>query len=454
MKRLRFLFIILLILFNIPNIYANSISVSDDETVYIITAPDGSIEKTVVVDWIRVEGNGNYTIYDSGASLSNIRRLLGDAKVSVSSDRVKIEGEVNGFSDIYYRGETKKSLPVALSITYYLDGKKTTYKDAMGKSGRLRVEFLIKNKLKKRVKIGNSEEDVYVPFTAILNGNFPSSKIRDIKVSEGGSTTVAGSRINVTIMGMPQPDFKCWLELSMDKIELSSLQIVLVPSSPALAGLMESFSNYIGSIEQMDQVLKFQQDLLKQMSQELKVSMNSNVEDSLNNIEKMKENFDKQEIIINDILKFLDSLIDRNNRMLLIVKEMNNGGELLKLLEEDRKELENMKEKIIAIKNNNQEMNRFLSDIPVDDIRNIINSLSRIQMSLNAIAEGGFVGFVMIPGINMVRDGIKTAKQEIEKNKERMDVLERLAKSYDTFIGKPSNAKKSSVRFVYYIKFE
>ena len=457
-NRLKFLFIsLLLITLSINSAFASNLSISDDETVYAITRPDGSLEKTVVVDWIRVEGDGEYAIYDGGKDLNNVRKLLGDASVSFSDSRVKIEGRVNGISDIYYRGETKKPLPLSLNITYYLNGKKTTYQNALDKKGTLRIEFTVKNRLQKRVRIGNDEEDVYVPFTAILNASFPSSRIRDIKISEGGSTIVAGSNINVTLMGMPQPDFKGWLEVSMDKIELSPLQIAVIPSSPALAGLLEGLGDYIGSIEQMDQVLKFQQDLLKQMSQEIKVAIDekgNSIETSLDNAGKMDEILGKQEGMMDDMLKATGKMIDRNNRMRLLAEKMEDGKELLALLEEEKRELEGMKEKLTAMKGNNRELRQFFSLMPVDGIREIMNSLSRIQMSLNAIAEGGFVGFVMIPGINMVRDGIKTAKEEIEKNKERMDVLEGLARNYDTFTGKPGNAKKSSVRFIYYIKFE
>lgn len=455
MRGLKALLVSLLVILNITNVFGNDISISDDETVYAITRPDGSIEKTVVVDWIRIEGNGEYTVYDTGTGLSNIRRLLGDAKVSLSSNRVKIEGKVSGISDIYYRGDTKKKLPLSLSIDYYLNGQRATYETAKGKRGTLRIELTVKNNLQRRVRIGNGEEEVYLPFTAIITGNFPSSKIRDIKVSEGGGISVAGSNINVTIMGMPQPIFRCWLEINMERIELSSLQIAVVPSSPALTDLVKGFSNYIGSIEQMDQILKFQQDLLRQMSQEIKTSIEgSNIETSLDDISKMREKLNRQEDIINEILKTVTRMIDRNSKMISLVKKMGNNRELLDLLEEDRKELEAVQERLSTFKSNNKELSKFFSDIPVDSIRNVMNSLSRIQMSLNAIAEGGFVGFVMIPGINMVREGIKTAKQEIEKSKEKMDILEMLAKSYDTFIGKPSNAKKSSVRFVYHIKFE
>ncbi|MBC7319726.1 hypothetical protein H5T89_03685 [bacterium] len=449
------LFVLFILFFyNVPLSFSNNISVSDDETVYIITDSNGNIEKIVVIDWIRIEGEGNYVVYDSATRLRNVRKLLGDGKVSIEGNNVKIEGKVSGRSDIYYRGETDKKPPVSLGVTYYLNNKKVQYRDVKDKSGTLRIEFALKNRAVNKVKIKDELEEVYTPFTVIITTNFPASKIEDIKVSTGGTVTTAGSNITVNLMGMPQPDFKGWLEVSMDKISLDSIQIVLMPSSPALAGLLNSISEYTSGIEQIDQILKFQQDLLKQMAQEIGSTINNdNLEDSLDNIGKVRDSLDMQIKSLNELDKSIDRMIERNKKMINLAKEDNNGN-LLVLLEEEKKELESLKSRVKSLKESSLEMYKLSSDIPLDSIKNIIASLSRIQMSLNAIAEGGAVGFVMIPGLNMVREGIKTAKSEIEKNKEKMNVLERLAKNYNSFIGKPNNAKKSNVKFVYHIKFE
>lgn len=459
MERVKIILKVLPLLFilffcNVPLSFSNNISVFDDETVYIITDSTGKIEKTVVVNWIRVEGNGSYLIYDSAVGLRNVRKLLGDGRISLVGNRVKIEGKVNGISDIYYRGETDKKPPVSLSVNYYFNNKKVQYKDIKGKGGTLRIEFSFRNRALNRIKIKDELEDVYTPFTVIITTNLPASKVKDVKVSSGGTVATAGSNITVNLMGMPQPDFKCWLEITMDKISLDSIQVVLMPSSPTLAGLLNSISEYMSGIEQIDQILKFQQDLLKQMAQEIGSAINNgNQEDSLDNISKVRDGLDIQIKSLNDLDKNVDRMIERNKRMISLAKESNNES-LLILLEEDKKELESIKLKIKSLKDSTLEMYKLSSDIPLDNIKSIIASLSRIQMSLNAVAEGGAVGFVMIPGLNMVRDGIKTAKAEIEKNREKMNILERLAKNYNTFIGKPDNARKSTVKFVYYIKFE
>lgn len=458
MKKIEFyikiLFLLsILLLYNIPLSFSNSISVSDDETIYAITNPDGRIEKIVVINWIRVEGNGNYVVYDNASNLKNVRKLLGDGRVSLEGNKVKIEGKVNGISDIYYRGETDKKLPVSLDVAYYLNKKKVQYRDAKDKNGTLKIEFTLKNRAVNRVKIKDRIEEVYTPFTIIITTNLPASKIKDIRVSSGGTVTTAGSNITVNIMGMPQPEFKGWLEVSMDKISLGSIKVVLMPSSPALAGLLNSIGEYMSGIEQIDQILKFQQDLLKQMAQEIGITLNNgNVEDSLDNIGRIKDGLDAQIKLLDGLDKDITRMIERNRKIISLAKENNKG--LLDLLEEEVKDLESLRSKIKALKESSMEIYKLLLDIPLDSIKSIIASLSRIQMSLNALAESGTIGFVMIPGLNMVREGIKTAKSELEKNKEKMDILERLAKNYNSFIGRPNNAKKSSVKFVYHIKFE
>jgi hypothetical protein len=128
--------------------------------------------------------------------------------------------------------------------------------------------------------------------------------------------------------------------------------------------------------------------------------------------------------------------------------------DMIGLLENDQKRLKIMITKLTEIKKDLDNLLTTLEGIDVDGIKGLMNSLERIEMSLNAIAEGGVVGFVMIPGLNMLREGIKGGKTEIDVTKERMKVMSDLAKKYDTFIGKPQDAKNSSVRFIYYIKFE
>jgi putative membrane protein len=453
---------ILLVLFLLVSSLAsaNGFYVSDDETVYLIVNPDKGVEKTIVIDWIRVDGNGDYTVYDVGSGLEDVKKILGDGSVVVENNRIKVSGKVDGFADIYYRGETSKNPPVTLSLRYFLDGKRIGYKDVIGKSGTLRIEFLLENKLPHYVRINNSLEEIYTPFIAIINGSLPTSRVKELKLSEGGTKTVIGSNMNFSLTLMPQPKASGWLEVSMDKISFSSIQIVVIPSLPTIPSLTETINKFTGSITQMDQILDFQQKLLKQMAGEIKQQRESkglkNTGEVLDNIGSGIEGVKKDEVNIDEISRYLSDAYNRNEDIISILKGINDTKSLdmIGLLENDQKRLKTMITKLTEIKKDLDNLLTTLQGIDVDGIKGLMNSLERIEMSLNAIAEGGVVGFVMIPGLNMLREGIKGGKIEIDVTKERMKVMSDLAKKYDTFIGKPQDAKNSSVRFIYYIKFE
>jgi hypothetical protein len=310
------------------------------------------------------------------------------------------------------------------------------------------------------VRIDNSVEEVYTPFIAIINGSFPASKVKDLKLSEGGMKMVIGSNMNINLMLMPQPKVSGWLEVTMDKISLTPIQIVILPSSPTIPSLTETIDKFTGSISQLDQILDFQQKLLKQMAGEIKQTRESksvkNIDKALNEIEYDRDNIKKDEAIIDEFLKYLSDTHKRNGEFISSLKEMNDPKclEIAQLLEKDQEKLKTMIQKVDTIGKDIKSIFKTLQDIDVDSIRSLFGSMERIEMSLNAIAEGGVVGFVMIPGLNMLREGIKEGKKEIDVGKDKMKVLSDLAKDYNTFIGKPENAKKSSMRFIYYIKFE
>ncbi|MGC9064159.1 MAG: hypothetical protein ACP5JL_05720 [bacterium] len=453
---------ILLSLFLFLSSYAraNGFYVSDDETVYLIMNPDRGIEKTIVIDWIRVKGNGNYSVYDVGDGLEDIRKILGDGSVTFQSDKIKFSGKVTDFADTYYRGETTKQPPVILDVRFFLNGKKTTYKGAIGKKGTLRIEFFLENKLSHYVKIGTSLEEVYTPFIAIVNGSFSASKVKELRFSDGGMKTTVGSNMSVSLTLMPQPKTSGWIEVDMDKVSLPPIQILVIPSLPTIPSLTETINRFTGSISQMDQILDFQQKLLKQMAGEIRDERESkgmkNTEGILDNIRISLESIKKDKASVDDLSRCLSDTYNRNENIIFLLKEINDPRALdtVALLEKDQERLKDMMKKVADMRKDLDSLSITLKGIDVDSIKGLIGSLERIEMSLNAIAEGGVVGFVMIPGLSTLREGIKGGEKEIDITKEKTKIMGNLAKEYNTFIGKPKNANDSSVRFIYYIKFE
>ncbi|AEH49381.1 hypothetical protein [Parageobacillus thermoglucosidasius] len=98
--------------------------VVDRETVYTLLNSDGTVKKSIVVDWLYFKGNGNVTVTDYGP-LQHIRNISGLEKPVVQNGQIIWDAEVKGERSIYYSGETSQPLPVDVSINYYLNGEKS-----------------------------------------------------------------------------------------------------------------------------------------------------------------------------------------------------------------------------------------------------------------------------------------------------------------------------------------
>ena len=118
----------------LPVFAAAKPSFSKDETVYAVMAPDGSVTSTTV-----------------SAHLYNAAGLSGVTDRSTLTDIVNTESDApftqNGDSltwdttdtDVYYKGNTSRALPVSAAVTYTLDGETAPLENLLGKSGHLTV---------------------------------------------------------------------------------------------------------------------------------------------------------------------------------------------------------------------------------------------------------------------------------------------------------------------------
>ena len=98
--------------------------------------------------------------------------------------------------DIFYSGVTDKKLPIDISITYYLDGEKKEYKDIVGKSGHIDIEYKFIN------NVYNSYNNLYTPFVVTLGSVFNNKDVSNINVSNG---KVVDTGTKSVIVGMASP---------------------------------------------------------------------------------------------------------------------------------------------------------------------------------------------------------------------------------------------------------
>ena len=173
------------------------VSVTKNETVYVVAGADGTAQEVIVSDWLQ-NHDGKDTLADS-SSLKDIQVVKGDAAASGSGSSLSwaADGE-----DVYYQGTSTEDLPVGVAFTYTLDGKEIAPEDLAGKSGKLTIHIQYANHTQETVTVDGKQETMSVPFlmaTAIL---LDSDCCKNIEVDHGMAEN-DGDRTIVMGYGMP-----------------------------------------------------------------------------------------------------------------------------------------------------------------------------------------------------------------------------------------------------------
>lgn len=92
------------------------------------------------------ENKDGDSILQDASDLQNIENVKG-YETFVSDGKNGLTWQADG-ADIYYQGSTEKQLPVAVKLTYKLDGKEVKPEEIAGKSGRvtIRIDYEIKKR--------------------------------------------------------------------------------------------------------------------------------------------------------------------------------------------------------------------------------------------------------------------------------------------------------------------
>ena len=187
--------------------------VSKDETVYVLAGADGSVQKIIVSDWIKNALNENSIADKSG--LSDIENVKGNEAYTLDGSNMTVwDAEGN---DIYYQGNIEKELPVAMSVSYKLDGKTVSADEIAGKSGKVSIRFDYENKQIETVKIDGKEETIYVPFAMLTGMLLDNNNFRNIEVSNG---KLINDGDHTAVMGIALPGLQENLGIGKDKLDI------------------------------------------------------------------------------------------------------------------------------------------------------------------------------------------------------------------------------------------
>jgi putative membrane protein len=220
---------------------ATAAAVTKDETVFALLDPSGRLEEVTVSDWLHSD-RPDVLVRDR-SDLTDIENVKGkDGPRASGSDLLwQLSGK-----DLYYRGQSRKALPLAFTITYSLDGKPMAPADLVGKAGLVRVRVEARNLARTEVTIDGKKRILYTPMLVVIGANLPAATFRDIEITGGRLVTDGKNNI---VAGVLLPGLaESVVAAGGSDLDLASLGIkgVVLPEVFEFSARTDSFK--LGSI--------------------------------------------------------------------------------------------------------------------------------------------------------------------------------------------------------------
>ena len=142
----------------LPAFAASKADYSKDETVYAVMNADGSIKSTTVSEHV-YSASGLSNVTDE-STLTDIQNTESDAEFT--QDGQKLVWNTSD-TDVYYKGNTDKALPITAKVTYTLDGVTDSLENLLGKSGHLTVQIDLTNNETGTVSVNGKDRTIVTP---------------------------------------------------------------------------------------------------------------------------------------------------------------------------------------------------------------------------------------------------------------------------------------------------
>ena len=334
-----------------------------EETVYSKLDSSGNSYKTIVSTHLK--NKDNEKMLKDMSDLLNIENTKGDEKFS--KDGKKIVWEANG-EDIYYEGESQKELPIKVSLSYELNGKKIEAKDLVGKSGKVKIKINFKNEDAHTVFINGKRETLYTPFVIMCGTYIDGKNNKDVEISSG---KVVDDGSKYILAGIALPGLK--ESLKVDDLE--------IPSNIEITMNTENF--------EMNNILIYATPKL----------------------------FEESDL---DIFDKLDTLCDKASQISLASEKIAEGAKELK--EVTKTYVENSKEFTFALKKVSKGVTKLNSSYTQIDgaIKTLNSSTTDLKVGAQTISEGTTA---VKGGIDTITAGITSAKTGLSGAKDGINSL-------------------------------
>lgn len=154
--------------------------VTKHETVYVNLGADGTVSKQTVSNWVHSD-TGLGSVKDK-AQLSDLVNLK-SSELPVDKNGL-LQWNAND-RDVYYQGTSQGQLPVTVDITYTLDGKTVTAKEAAGKSGHLVMRIALTNHETRTTTIDGKTRKIATPFVTVVGCALPVEQFENVVANHG-----------------------------------------------------------------------------------------------------------------------------------------------------------------------------------------------------------------------------------------------------------------------------
>ena len=173
-----------------PAFAAGKSSFSKSETVYAVMNGDGSIKSTTVSEHL-YSASGLANVTDK-TTLTDIQNTESDAEFTQNGE--ELVWNTND-TDVYYKGNTDKALPIDVKVTYALDGQEAALEDIIGKSGHLTVTVNLKNNEAGTVNVNGKDRTIVTPLITavgvILGGDASNVTAEHGMIESAAKSSVA-----------------------------------------------------------------------------------------------------------------------------------------------------------------------------------------------------------------------------------------------------------------------
>ncbi len=182
-----------------------------EETVKVKADAEGNPKKITVSDLLKGTESGDFILDQT--NLKEIRNTEGDEEFQLSDDGQLIWQSLG--EDIHYEGESDASLPVGVSVSYYLNGKKVSPEEIAGASGEVRVRFDYTNRQSVEIEKDGEKKSVTMPYLFMTMVLLPEDVFTDVKVENGSLAELSGTQ---AVIGYAVPGF-------MDSLKLNDWEV-------------------------------------------------------------------------------------------------------------------------------------------------------------------------------------------------------------------------------------